>query len=296
MGRRLISLATRLSLIVLLLAASGVGGAWLLYRYQRSEYEAFLEQENERLRERAEILEQMVARLSRSRRLAQIVVTNQQTLNSGEPGRESASSRASQPGEPTPSFSFEDESARMETSLLIVELDENEEPLRRWHLTIPGRVAFFDGLVVKFDFESVAEGHPLRGQSIALLRRVYSEYMSPQNGYLLDQPGDIPAGYRLEEVAQARDTEPHDSDTLHEFDQAAFERSIWQRFWEIATTPELADAYGVRVAQGEAVYKPMVPGVLYELSLDAVGGLNLETKPLPEAVSEVLSAAQSAMP
>ena len=69
-----------------------------------------------------------------------------------------------------------------------------------------------------------------------------------------------------------------------------FEKKLWERFWDLCTDPALAAEYGVRVAQGEAVYKPMKPGVLYELTVDADGGLNLVTRPLPEAVAEVLAA------
>ena len=32
---------------------------------------------------------------------------------------------------------------------------------------------------------------------------------------------------------------------------------------------------GIRVAQGEAVYKPMKPGETYELRVEAVGGMTL---------------------
>jgi hypothetical protein len=36
---------------------------------------------------------------------------------------------------------------------------------------------------------------------------------------------------------------------------------------------------GVRVAQGEAVYKPLRPDQVYELTVDAAGGMSL--LPLP---------------
>ncbi|MHC4220166.1 MAG: hypothetical protein ACYSU7_17105 [Planctomycetota bacterium] len=48
---------------------------------------------------------------------------------------------------------------------------------------------------------------------------------------------------------------------------------------KISTEPRLAAAMGVRVAQGEAVYKPLRPDQVYELTVDAAGGMSL--LPLP---------------
>ena len=242
--------------LLLIVGLSVVGGAWLHFRFIQSRYEALLERQNTQLREEKQILTKMVDRLSRSHRLAQIVVTDQ-----------------------TPE----------ETSLLLVELDDSGNPLSRQCITIPGDIAYFDGLVVKFSPDSVAQGHPLRGRSIALLRRVYSENQSPQDGFNLDHAGDIPPGYRL--VGETGIDKSSDSTLTDTADKAQFEKRIWSQFWAIANDSALANELGVRVAQGEAVYKPMKPGVLYELTIDAVGGLNLETKPLPEAVAEVLAAA-----
>lgn len=242
--------------LLLIVGLSVAGGAWLHFRFMQSRYEALLQKQNIQLREERQMLTRMVDRLGRSHRLAQIVVTDQ-----------------------SPS----------ETSLLLVELDDSGNPLSRQCFTIPGEVAFFDGLVVKFSPESVAQGHPLRGRSIALLRRVYCENQAPQDGFDLDHPGDIPPGYRLVgETAVNRSSDTAASDKAN---KAQFEKRIWSQFWAIANDPILAEELGVRVAQGEAVYKPMKPGVLYELTIDAVGGLNLETRPLPEAVSDVLAAA-----
>ncbi len=234
-------------------------GAYLHYQSEHSAYQALLQEENVRLQQEEQLLGEMVERLSRSSRLAQIVVTEQTTD---------------------------------ETSLLLVELNEAGEPVSRDCVTIPGRVAYFDGLVVKFNHDSVARGHPLRGQSIALLRRIYSERQSPNDGYLLDQSGDVPPGYRMvgDTPPSFAATDDFRTGSHAHSDLARFEERIWSQFWNIANDPELAAELGVRVAQGEAVYKPMHPGVLYELTLDAAGGLNLETRPLPDAVAEVLAA------
>lgn len=227
----------------LVAAVSSVGGAWLYYRANASADLAFLQAENDRLREQQKMLEAMVDRLATSRRVAHIVVTDQQRDPRG---------------------------GIIQTSLRFVELGEDEERLAVQDFTIPGGVAFFDGLVIKFDPDDVAHGHPLRGQSIVLMRRVYSERQAPADGMPIDTPLSIPAAYRPETEA------------------AEFERALWSQFWRLASDPDFANERGVRVAQGEAVYKPMRPGVLYELTIDAIGGLNLVAKPLPDAVAEVL--------
>mgnify|MGYP001305042623 CR=1 FL=1 len=56
---------------------------------------------------------------------------------------------------------------------------------------------------------------------------------------------------------------------------ARFEQGIWSNFWRIATSPEESRSRGIRVAQGEAVYSPMKPGDVYELNVDALGGMTL---------------------
>jgi len=301
------------ALIVLLLAMGG--GAWLHYRYVEDRFQAILEAENERLREEKEALQQMIDRLSRTHRMAQIVVVDQtrRTEAIAEDEADARIDRTSpQPdrrGRASDEDDDTDDGARganrpatfgsllgratgdadvIETTLLFAEVDEEGRTLSREYITIPGNVAFFDGLVVKFDMESVAKGHPLRGRSIALLRRVYSERQAPSEGFLLDDPNRPPAGYRL---ADAREGVEKSENDLSAEARREMEMRVWSQFWNIANDPQRAEELGVRVAQGEAVYKPMKPGVLYELTIDAAGGLNLETKPLPEAVADVLAAA-----
>lgn len=157
-----------------------------------------------------------------------------------------------------------------QTTLLLVRLGPDEKPITRQTIVIPGQTAYFEGLVVKFDHDAVAMAHPLRGRNIALLRRIYSERIAPIDGIEINPVGEIPPAYR--DDRQATD----------------FERKLWQRFWDLCNDPQLAAQFGVRVAQGEAVYKPMKPGLLYEIALDNSGGMNLVARSLPEAVAEAL--------
>lgn len=143
-----------------------------------------------------------------------------------------------------------------ETDILFIEVDGNGRELARRTYTIDGDVLFLDALTVKFDHEFVAHGHPLYGRTLVLLRRIYSDRVAPMHGLPIDTPGSVPAGYAGSDLA-------------------AFEQRVWEHFWEIATDAETARRFGVRIAQGEAVYKPVESGQNYELIVDAAGGMSL---------------------
>jgi hypothetical protein len=194
----------------------------------------------EEMEERLEAKEAMIDRLNRSRRLAHVHVLEQRSDASGEV---------------------------LETDLLFVELDEAGGELDRQEFTLPGDVVFVDAWSIKFHHADVADGHPLRGQTLLLLRRIYSDRMAPRDGYPIDVPGAIPPGYAVGEIA-------------------SFEMRLWEHFWDIATDPALAKAMGVRVAQGEAVYKPLRAGRVYELTVDATGGMSLLPLPAEEKTAE----------
>jgi hypothetical protein len=185
------------------------------------------------MEQRLAVKEAMIERLNRSRRLAHIRVVDQ---------------------------SLDPQGGVIKTQLLFVELDDAGRELARQQFTLPGDVVFVDAWSVKFHHADVAEGHPLRGRTLLLLRRIYSDRMAPIDGYTIDVPGAVPPGYAVGEVA-------------------SFEKKLWEHFWEIATDPELAATMGVRVAQGEVVYKPVRVGQVFELSVDAAGGMSLT--PLP---------------
>ena len=144
----------------------------------------------------------------------------------------------------------------LETGLRFIEVDEEGAELGRREFTIPGDVIFVDAWTVRFDHEQVAQGDPFAGRSLILLRRVYSDRMPPRDGLTIDTPGGIPDGYALSE-------------------EARFERTIWRRFWKLATDAGEARRWGVRVAQGEAVYKPVTQGQVFDLIAEASGGLTM---------------------
>lgn len=202
---------------------------WRLSIDQRQRSIDELTELNEQLQHQLHQREAMVKRLSTSRRIAHVQVLDQRHNSDGQVS---------------------------DTDVLFIELNDHGREIARQTFTINGEVLFIDALTVKFDHERVAEGHPLHGRSLVLLRRVYSDRIAPRDGLAIDTPGATPPGYAATEMSR-------------------FEKTIWKSFWEIATNASLAREMGVRVAQGEAVYKPVAVGQHYELVVDAAGGMSL---------------------
>jgi hypothetical protein len=192
------------------------------------------------MEEALEAREAMIERLSRSRRVAHLKIQEQW---------------------------IDAESQLTTTEVLFVELDDDGAELGRQTFTLPGDVLMVDAWTVKFDPSHVADGHPLTGQTLILLRRVFTDLMRPVDGVTIDTPGAVPPGYAAGEIGR-------------------FEQQLWEHFWDIAAEPETARSMGVRVAQGEIVYKPVRAGQLFELQVDAVGGMNLAPLPVEPTSAE----------
>jgi hypothetical protein len=161
------------------------------------------------------------------------------------------------------------------TTLLFVEYDKRGQPLPAKTLTVRGSMIHFDALVIKFDRDFVIHDDPLRGHSIALFTRVYGDHQSPDSAMAIDQPGSVPEIYR---GADERVT--------------AFEQSLWKNFWRLADDPEYRKQFGVRVANGQGVWGPLVPNKLYTLTLESSGGLNLASSPMRGIYREALQQSQ----
>ena len=147
----------------------------------------------------------------------------------------------------------------------------SETPIFRRRLELPGEEVYIDALVVQFERPFVEAGDGLRGHSLLVFRRAFSDRMRPVDGIPLyrdpETPGEVPSIYAVDPVA------------------SDFERHIWSRFWTLASDPARAAAEGIRVAQGEAPHLRPREGQVYRLDLRASGGLEI-TPRLPGAVLE----------
>lgn len=219
----------RTLITTLIFAAVVLFAFWKLFTDEDRRARQELAALNQKLQHQLAHRDAMIQRLSATRRLAHIEILGQ---------------------------SLDENSNIASTELLLIELNERGSELARQQFTIPGNILFIDAQTIRFDHEHVAEGHPLFGRTLVLLRRIYSDHMAPADGISIDTPGAIPPGYASTDAGR-------------------YEQRLWESFWEIATSAELAHEMGVRVAQGEAVYKPVRAGEHYELIVEAAGGMAL---------------------
>ena len=159
----------------------------------------------------------------------------------------------------------------LQTTLLFVEYDKAGSPLPGKCFTFEGKQAHIDALVVIFDGKYVQERDPLRGRSIALFTRLFGDKQTPEQAHRIDDPSQIPAIYR--------GADPRVSQ---------FEQELWRDFWRLADDEAYRTSMGVRVAQGDGVWRPFEPGKLYTITLQTDGGLIIQSEPLKGIYSEAL--------
>ncbi len=149
---------------IVVLAAMVVAGSVGLYVY----YDHFsASRQIHKLEQEKAELQQIVTRLGDERRVAEVLVTEQKSLD-----------------------------GYLQTTLMFVEYARDGSTLPARQFTITGKTAHIDAMVVKFDQDFVAKDDPLRGHSIALFTRIYGEHQTPGQAYPIDEPGKIPNIYR----------------------------------------------------------------------------------------------------
>ncbi len=236
-------------MLVLLVAS---GGSLLLYHEHNSsenrlrrDFDAQKEQLQKQVDEqtkRAESLKKVVQHLEMSQRVADVMVTSQ-TESAGI----------------------------LRTSLLFIEYGKDNVPLPGKEFVIEGKRAHIDSLVIKFDGKFVEENDPLRGHSVALFTNLYDQKHSPDDAYVIDEPGQVPAIYKSTDPAVSQ-----------------FEQELWTNFWKLADDPAYRQSMGVRVAQGEGVFRDFEPGWIYTVTVDSNGGINIVPEKLKPIVQQAL--------
>ncbi len=159
----------------------------------------------------------------------------------------------------------------LRTTILFVEYDRHGDALPARKFTFDGKMAHIDAMVVKFDGKFVQDNDPLRGHSIALFTRLYGDKQAPEAADPIDEPGIVPPVYR---GADQKVSE--------------FEMELWKNFWKLADDPAYREQMGVRVAQGEGVWRPFEPGFMYTLTLESNGGLNITSEPIKGILKQLL--------
>ncbi|MBV5276598.1 hypothetical protein JZU56_01820, partial [bacterium] len=67
------------------------------------------------------------------------------------------------------------------TSVNFIELNEQGREIGKRTYTIPGATLFVDAWTVRFPQDDVVGGDLLRGRTLVLLRRMYSDCMNPKD-------------------------------------------------------------------------------------------------------------------
>jgi hypothetical protein len=148
-----------------------------------------------------------------------------------------------------------DEHGRTVSTLLWQEIGADGTRGRPLAVEAVGDLVYFESLVIKFEPHYVGQGDAERATSLALFRRIFGECQAPESVPELDRSARPPL-----DVSS---------------DSAALHDQLWRRFWEMVDDPRVAAEYGVRIAQCEAPAVPLRGGQVWEVMLDAAGGLNL---------------------
>ncbi len=148
------------------------------------------------------------------------------------------------------------------TRVLFVETRPNEplQPVLRREYEIRGDVVHFDALIVKFDKQMVMDG---RQKAIYLWRRVYGEYMEPNEGYAINPAGIEPARYQC----LGRHLDFNDR------------QLFWDHIWALANDPDQLKDLGIEAVFGSVVYHRLVPGLIYVFKINKSGALYPEVVP-----------------
>jgi hypothetical protein len=147
-----------------------------------------------------------------------------------------------------------DQQGVLQTTIRFTEVDDTGKPLNASReLTLPGQEVYFDTMVIKFDDHFVEQDDPVKGRALMLFRRIFSNTMRAEDGYVIDAQGQVPQVYADRQVP------------------SNFEQDLWKRFWELANNDKLAKEHGVRAIHGDAPYMRLEPDRVYEVCLRSTG-------------------------
>jgi hypothetical protein len=153
---------------------------------------------------------------------------------------------------------LDEESGRVKTKLSFTELSPGGDAIGKPRIfEIDGEVVYLDNWVVKFEDKYVEQADLVRGTSLALFRRVFGEFQSPSEGFLIDEVGAMPQAY-------SRGGQPSE-----------FEQEIWSDFWTFANDTQAAKEKGIRAAHGEALSMKVEEGRSYKVVLRSSDGLSI---------------------
>ena len=126
--------------------------------------------------------------------------------------------------------------------------------------SIEGDIIYFEALIVKFGDKMVMDG---KTRALYLWRRVYSEKISPEDGFLIEEPGAEPKRY---------------SDLLSALPIKQREL-FWSNIWELANDREKLKLYDIEAIYGNAIYSKLREGLIYIFKISPTGQVYPEVVP-----------------
>ena len=225
-----------------------LAGGFALYKYDQSRTEARLQKQIQELEAQKKELTQYIGKLTSSRRVAELVVTDQ-TLSNGV----------------------------LNTTVLFSEVSPDGSRMPPRFFTFKGYIVHIEALTIRFDLDLVKNDDPLRGQSIYLFHRLYGEYQSPNEGFPLDTPNAAPTFYVPKQPGKPM---------LEEVKK--FQDELWANFWKLADDEGERKKRGVRLVQGEAPWRPVYPDYIYTINLETAGGLTITSRPIDDLYRQFL--------
>ncbi len=153
---------------------------------------------------------------------------------------------------------------RVTTTVRFIEYGRDGEALGPGQvIVLEGKKLYLETLVIKFEDDYVEAGEFLRGTSLCLFRRMFSEATAPRDGTEIDEQDSSPDAYS------------RGAYTGGDSEAELFHAELWQHFWDYANDPEAAAAKGVRAIHGEAPFVEMRPGGAYKIELRSSAGLSI---------------------
>jgi hypothetical protein len=151
------------------------------------------------------------------------------------------------------------------TTIKFLEYDVQGHSLEPKYFTFTGQLIQFQSLVIRFQDHFVRQGDQFKGRSAYLFWKAFHLDGSETEEFTITPVNEVPRGYRLYR------------DHINPFEQ-----DLWQRFWDFAFQPELAQKHGVKSVQVEAPGTKFIPGHLYTIRIEHDGGLRIDIAPIPE--------------
>ncbi len=148
------------------------------------------------------------------------------------------------------------------TTIKFVETarDDKLKKILEKEYTIAGNIIHFDALIVKFGNKMVMDG---KTRALYLWRRVYGEKMTPEEGFVIEQPG----------------TEPQRYSDLLEALPIKQRQMFWSNIWDLANDPEKLKQHDIEAIYGNVVYSRLRKGLIYVFKVSPTGQVYPEVVP-----------------